>query len=111
MQLSVDTYEKSISYGKAWNKLRRDTRAIVFWWLAGPFLSMLIMRAYEPLGMLAFVGAVIMFFRSGAQVANFLCPRCGGRYFRTDYGVNQLQRTCKHCGLKKYAGPDDGAAS
>jgi len=35
------------------------------------------------------------------DMTQFACPRCGEMFFSTDSSVNELRRTCVHCGLEK----------
>ena len=100
----------SAAYRTAWDRyraLRTRLRRLSF--LAVPaavglaFLSNLLATTF----LLFWVAAMLLFLAflvTGLELSRFPCPRCARPFFSTRWIVkNRFRKTCRHCGLQKWA--------
>ena len=117
--LSGQTRSTNVSYAAAWRSYRLWSRA--FWLIFVGYLPTLalvdrvVRRALGDAAntttlLVAFLW-LIAFAITGYHKSNFACPRCGEMFFRTwddrrwrkTWSSNPFARSCRHCGLGKWA--------
>ncbi len=63
--------------------------------------------ALEPYVAVLGLPAMVVCFISWMVCQYWKCPQCGKRFFMTWYISNSFGRKCLHCGLPKWADPED----
>ena len=103
--MATDTSHDSWQNHRFWSRL---SWVLFLGWPANilVFPILYAINAPEILGYiwaLAWMGALVIV---GNLAIGFRCPRCGEPFFRWSWGYNGFARKCVHCGLPKWAEPE-----
>lgn len=97
---------------EAWNEYRKRRNTVlmvVVGYMPVMFgiglLSQQLFSTFAPAFAAAFAGMAFLVIAFN-MLLRFPCPRCGKWFFATWWYHNNFARRCVHCGLPKYAAPD-----
>src|SRR5262249_6658298 len=91
-------------YSKQWDDLRGRIGTFFICWIGGFIAVGLVGSLIKDKAVLLFPVWAAAFFISAWRWSLFPCPRCQKPFFKpNNWSVNQLGRSCPHCGLKKWS--------
>lgn len=96
---------KRKDYSKEWRSYRRRFRFTAAAWALPPVLIYL-SRIGGRLWTMMVVAWLLTFTASMVWLFSFRCPRCREWFFIQFPTNHPLTKVCVHCGLPKYADPD-----